>query len=148
MSWEVPAADAKFTQQLTVDVGDMPGHQVRVFELHRVYPNDKPNCEGLKRVESWNRGYSDYIDRNGRAWSYLVIRLENGDQIFGEVSGTSQTIVAPDGTKNSTYEGTAKWTGGTGKYQGVRGIGWDHGRFNLDTGQNEVKSVVEYWFEK
>ena len=28
MSWEVPAADTKYTQQLALDVGDIPGHQV------------------------------------------------------------------------------------------------------------------------
>ena len=28
ISGEVPASDAKFTQQLAIDVGDMPGHQV------------------------------------------------------------------------------------------------------------------------
>ena len=48
LSWEVPVVDTKYTRQLALDVGDMPGHQVRVYELHRVYPNDKPNCEGLK----------------------------------------------------------------------------------------------------
>jgi hypothetical protein len=35
MSWESPASDAKYTQQLALDVGDIPGHQVRVYELHR-----------------------------------------------------------------------------------------------------------------
>jgi hypothetical protein len=148
MSWEVSAADSKFTQQLTIDVGDIPGHQIRVLELRRVYPNDKPNCEGLKRVESWSRAYSDYIDRNGRAWGYSVTRLENGDQIFGELSGTSQTVIAPDGSKKSTYEGTMRWTGGTGKYLGVRGIQWEHGVFNLDTGMTQLKAEAEYWFEK
>ena len=28
MSWEAPAADTKYTQQLALDVGDIPGHQV------------------------------------------------------------------------------------------------------------------------
>jgi hypothetical protein len=68
MAWETPAADSKYTQQYTMDVGDIPGHQIRIVELHRVYPNDKPNCEGLKRVETWNHGFSDYVDRNGRVW--------------------------------------------------------------------------------
>ena len=148
MSWEASAADSKYTQQLAIDVGDIPGHQVRVLELRRVFPNDKPNCEGLKRVESWDRGYSDYIDRNGRGWGYEVTTLENGDKIFGEFSGTSQTTVAPDGSKKSTYEGTMRWTGGTGKYQGVRGISWVHSLFNPDTGFNQTKFEAEYWFEK
>ena len=32
MSWEVPAANAKYTGQHAFDVGDVPGHQVRIFE--------------------------------------------------------------------------------------------------------------------
>ena len=86
---EASAADTKYTQQLAIDVGDIPGHQVRVFEVRRVFPNAKPNCEGLKSVESWTRGYSDYVDRNGRAWGYFVTTLENGDKIFGEFNATT-----------------------------------------------------------
>lgn len=91
--WEVPAVDTKYTQQLALDVGDMPGHQIRVYELRRVYPNDKPNCEGLKRVESWSYGYSDYVDRNAPYREYMVTTLENGDKIFSEFTGTSQTNI-------------------------------------------------------
>jgi hypothetical protein len=79
------------TQQHVLDVGDVSGHQIRVYELHRTYANDKPNCENLKRTESWTRGYSDYIDRNGRTWGYDVTLLENSDKIFFQFDGTSQT---------------------------------------------------------
>jgi hypothetical protein len=148
MSWDTPAADTKYGQQLALDVGDVPGHQVRVFEIHRVYTNDKPNCEGLKRVEQWSRLYSDYVDRNGRVWGYDVTTLENGDKIFDEFSGLSQTVVAPDGAKKSTNEGMATFTGGTGKYLGVLGIEWVHTIFDLSKGMNQTQSEVEYWFDK
>jgi hypothetical protein len=149
LSWEVPAVDTNYTQQLALDVGDMPGHQIRVYELHRVYPNDKPNCEGLKRVESWSYGYSDYVNRNGPYRGYMVTTLENGDKIFSEFSGTSQTVVAEDGSKKSnTEEGTETWTGGTGRYKGVHGFQWNHGIFDLDKGLNQRRSEAEYWFEK
>ncbi|MBV8093349.1 MAG: hypothetical protein JO110_08960 [Acetobacteraceae bacterium] len=148
MSWETPAADTNYTQQLSLDVGDIPGHQVRVFELHRVYRNDKPNCEGLKRTEGWTRGYSDYIDRNGRAWGYSVDTLQNGDKIYMEWTGSSQTTVTQDGSKEGHFEGTVRWTGGTGKYVGVRGLERDHTTFNLDKSLNEEKAEAEYWFEK
>jgi hypothetical protein len=36
MSWEVPAADTKYTQQLALDVGDIPGHQVRRILVRQV----------------------------------------------------------------------------------------------------------------
>ncbi len=148
MSWEAAASDSKYTQQLALDVGDIPGHQVRVYEIHRVFPNAKPNCEGLKFTESWTRGYSDYIDRNGHTWGYTVVTLENGDKIYTEFTGATQTVIAADGSKKSSFEGTARWTGGTGKYKGVQGIELDHAAFNLDKRLNELKSEAEYWFEK
>jgi hypothetical protein len=115
-----------------------------VFELHRVFPNAKPNCEGLKWTELWVRGFSfsDYVDRNGRPCRYYVYELENGDKIYAD------TVVAADGSKKSGGEGTARWTGGTGKYQGVRGIEWDHAAFDLEKGINALKAEAEYWFEK
>jgi len=141
------ATDAKseYTQQHVLDVGDTPGHQIRVFELHRAYPNDKPNCENLKRTESWTRGYSDYVDRNGRAWGYEVISLENGEKIFAEFSGTSQTTVAPDGSKKSAFTGVTRYTGGTGKYQGVRGVLRTSVMFDPDKNVNQQQTEGEYW---
>jgi hypothetical protein len=64
--------------------------------------NATPNCEGLKiLVESSNRGYSDYINGNGRAWGYRVTILENGDKIFSEYFGNSHTTVTADGSKKA-----------------------------------------------
>jgi hypothetical protein len=148
MSWEASASDTKYTQQLAIDVGDVPGHQVRVFEIHRVFPNAKANCEGLKFTDSWDRGFSDYVDRNGRNWGYEVYTLENGDKIYAEFTGTTQTAIAPDGSKKTTAEGTTRWTGGTGKYQGVRGLQWAHAAFDPEKGFNQAKFEAEYWFQK
>jgi hypothetical protein len=148
ISWEAAASDSKYTQQLAIDVGDMPGHQVRVFEIHYVYPNAKPNCEGLKWTESWTRGFSDYVDRNGRVWGYEVYTLENADKIHAEFTGTTQTVVAADGSKKTSVEVTARWTGGTGKYQGVRGLEWDHVTVDLGKSIIQEKDEAEYWLQK
>jgi hypothetical protein len=149
VSGVVPASNTTYTQQHVLDAGDMPGHQVRIFELHRTYPADtKPNCEGLKRTETWIRAFSDYIDRNGRVSGYQVTTLENGDKIFSEFSGTSQTVVSPDGSKKSTNSGVARYTGGTGKYQAVRGLERESGVFDLDQKISQVQFEAEYWLEK
>ena len=65
VSFKTPAANTKYTQQTTVDVGDVPGHQVRVFELHRTYPSDAPVINGLKMTEMWTRGVTDFIEGTG-----------------------------------------------------------------------------------
>ena len=69
INWVGRRPNAKYTAQHTIDVGDVPGHQVRILELHRTFPDAQPNCEGLKLVDQWLRGYSDYIDLNGPGWA-------------------------------------------------------------------------------
>ena len=142
ISEDAPAG--KYTQQHVIDVGDLPGHQIRVYEIHRTYANDKPNCENLKRTESWSRGYSDYIDRNGRTWGYDVTLLENGDKIFDQFDGTSQTTVAPDGSKKSTATVVTRYTGGTGKYEGIQGFLRNSVVFDPDKNVNQQKTEGEY----
>lgn len=46
----------RYTQQLTIDVADIPGHQVRVVEIHYTY-NDKSRFAfgGVKVREGWAR---------------------------------------------------------------------------------------------
>ena len=79
----------------------------------------------------------------------MVTTFENGDKIFSKSTGTSQTTVAPDGSKkDSTEEGTEIWTSGTGKYKGVHGVQWNHGVFDIDKGLNQRRSEAEYWFDK
>jgi hypothetical protein len=142
------AAESKYTEQHVMDVGDVEGHQIRIFELHRTFASDQPNCEGLKRKEIWTHGYSDYINLNGRAWGYTVITFDNGDKIFAEYSGSSQTVVAEGDKKQSTYVGVTTYTGGTGIYQGVRGISRDKVRFDPVANVNIQEQEEEYWITK
>jgi len=141
------AQDSKYTQQHVIDVGDVPGHQVRILELHRTPSNAQANCEGLKVMEAWSRGYSDYTNLNGRAWGYDVTTLENGDKIFGQWSGTTQTVFNPDGTKRTRYTGVTTFTGGTGKYRGIRGMSRVTSDFDPKTGFNQTQWEDEYWLE-
>ena len=148
LSWEIRPADTAYTQQHAIDVGDVPGHQIRIFEVHRRFPNDKPNCEGLKRTKSWARVSSDYIDRNGSVSGYLTIVLENGDRIFGRMSGTSQTSTGPDGSERSVATTVTTYTGGTGMYRSVRGIQRESIVFDPGRNFNQVEAEAEYWFEE
>ena len=56
--------------------------------------------------------------------------------------------MAADGSRKSAFVGTVTWTGGTGRYQGVRGIQRDSIVFDPETNLNESQSEAEYWFEK
>jgi len=148
ISGKALAENAKYTQQHVIDVGDVPGHQVRIFEIHRTYPKDAPVFEGVKVVEEWVRGFSDYTDINGRAVTYYIYVVENGDKIFARSNAVTQTIVNPNGSKRSTVTGVATITGGTGKFLTIRGTIRSTVIIDPKAGFSESQFEGEYWIQK
>jgi hypothetical protein len=139
VSFKTAAQNSKFTQQLIIDVGDAPEHIVRAFEIHFTYPNNAPIINGLKLVETWGRGITDYIDGNGSATVYIVIAMENGDRVFARVTGvTSKTSERLAATQVGFI------TGGTGKLAGMHGVVRISSDFDYKTGFNETQFDMDY----
>ena len=67
-----PAQDTEYTEQYVIDVDDMTGHQIRIFEIHNFYKDPIENCEGLLLVERIGWGNSDYINGVGHVWGYSI----------------------------------------------------------------------------
>ena len=59
VSYKTPAEDIKITQQQNIDVGDVPNHIVRVYENKQTFPTNGPVINGLRLVETWQRGITD-----------------------------------------------------------------------------------------
>jgi hypothetical protein len=139
----VGAANTKYSQQHAIDVDDVPGHQMRVFEVRRIYPTNPPVINGMKIVESWARGASDYTNNNGPAVVYHTYVAENGDKLFAQ----SATVVV-QGSEEGNFIGTTVGpiTGGTGKLAGIRGLMRLSLAANPVTGENETQAEIEYWF--
>jgi hypothetical protein len=117
---------------------------VRLFEIHRTYPNNPPIINGLKLVESWNRGITDYTNVNGPNYNYTVSIMENGDKYFSRTITLSQSV----GEGKNSYTSVSTITGGTGKMSGMQGVSRSSGRSDLAAGINENESELEYWFVK
>lgn len=148
IKYQVPAENTKYVQQHAIDAGDVKGHQVRILEIKRAIPKDTLAFEGISVVEEWNRGYSDYVDGNGRNWGYTTFILESGDKVFGRWDGTAQTVIGSDGAKKSSGIGTMNLTGGTGKFQKIRGTFRDSYTFDASKGINTGQSEGEYWMSE
>jgi hypothetical protein len=141
VSYKVTPENAKYTQQQFVDVGDVPGHQVRSYEIFRTFPSNAPAINGIKVKETWTRGISDYIDGNGSSTTYGVMVMENGDKIF-----TKSALVAQnDGGGKLTVVASGPITGGTGKFGGIQGITRSVTKADPKAGFNEVQTDLEYW---
>jgi hypothetical protein len=143
VSFEVPAQNAKYTQQLLIDVGDVPGHQVRVFEVHFI-PSNPPAINGVKLAEVWIRATSDYTDGNGPAAGYVVCVLESGDKFFARQNAVAQN----SGSGKSNATSVSSITGGTGKFAGMRGLVRQVVTIDPKAGFNQSQWDIEYQIEK
>lgn len=143
-----PPQSSRYVQQHIIDADDMPGHQVRIFEIQRKYTRDHPVIAGVKVVESWDRGSSDYTNGVGPAQGYGTWVLDDGNKIFTKWSGSSSSRATSTGAKEGIYTGTTYLLGGTGKFATIRGVLAEKSEFNTDpdNGYNYTSSQGEYWF--
>ena len=98
VSYKVSAENSKYQQVHYLDVGDVPGHQVGVSELHRVFPNNAPEINGVKLKEIWTRSVADFTDYNGLSNNYSVYVLDNGDKFFVRASTMGQNTAGKRST--------------------------------------------------
>jgi hypothetical protein len=151
ITMSVQASETTYTQQLAIEVGDRPNHQVRIYEIRRRHETAPMLFRDVKVKESWSRGTSDYADTSGQTAGYGVYNLENGDRIFARYVGTVQSVNRPDGTREYVYHGVTTFTGGTGAFRNIRGQMRDITRGASKAGKalsNEVTGEGEYWFEE
>jgi hypothetical protein len=144
VSYKTPAANSKYSVQHVLDVGDIPGHQVRLFELRRTFPTDAPTINGVKLKETISRGLSDYIDTNGANTNYVEYVMENGDKFFSRQTTVSQSTVAADGKRKNIATGSGVLTGGTGKFATIKGVVRTTNVFDAKAGINDGESEIEY----
>jgi hypothetical protein len=142
VSYKVPAENTKYTKQLTIPVGDVPGHEIRISEIHRTFPTNAPMINGVRLKEIWSSNSTDWVDLNGGTNSYNVYVLENGDKFFTRTSTIGQNAA---GKRANTSVGTV--TGGTGKFVGMQGMVRASGTSDPKaSGANETQAEIEYWF--
>jgi len=132
--------NTKYTQQHVIDVGDVPNHQVRIYEIHRTYPTNPPVINGEKLKEQWTRATSDYTDNSGSGVTYSVYILENGDKFFVRTSLIAQS--EGGGKLTATTVGTI--TGGTGKFAGMQGKTLGVAHADPKANINENQTTIEF----
>lgn len=138
----------KYIEQHVLEVGDIPGHQIRVAALNTKYAEDAPVFDGVKVAESSSWLSSDYINGSGRFLQYSILQMANGDKIYQNIEGQTQTSIASDGGRKTSYSTVTLIKGGTGKFATIRGILRGSGVTDFKTGPTNNPVEGEYWFEK
>lgn len=126
-------ATGKYIQQLTLDAGDVQGHQVRAYEIQRTYAADSgPIVDGERVVEVWTRGTSDLSNGVGPAYSYTTWNTDKGSRIYLQSIGTTESKSTEGGFRRGTFQGMSKIVGGTGRFAKIRGVLVDKASFDTD----------------
>ncbi len=112
-------------------------------------PHESVNLafNGVRVTESFTRGASDYVNGTGTANNYAVYVLEDGNRVFTRESGVGQLTPAADGSMVFKYSVVATFSGGTGRFRGIRGQ--LRGTVVRAPGDDGIKADVtgEYWLE-
>jgi len=143
-----PPGTTKFTQTHLLDVGDVPGHQVRIAEVTSKFGDDAPVYDGMKVREARGVLVSDYVAGTGNAYIHSVSTLGNGDKIYSRTDIQARTTIGADGGRSTSFTAVVKLTGGTGKFKGIRGTLWTTGFSDLKTKVSGTQTEGEYWFEQ
>ena len=142
-----PPGSTKFVQTHLMDVGDVPGHQVRIAEVQSKYGDDAPAYDGVKVKEARGVLVSDYVAGTGNAFVHFVSTLENGDKVYSRADIMARTTIE-DGARKTSYTSVTRLTGGTGKFKGIRGTLFTTGFSDMKTKTSGTQTEGEYWFEQ
>jgi len=140
---QAPNANSQYLQEHTVEVDDVPGHRLRVYEIRQEYPQKDLAFAGVIVKEGLSRNMSDAINGNGSFTYYMVYSLEDGHKVFCRGTGTTQA----DPTVGYRFVIVENFVGGTGKFKGMRGQVRGSGVRAPGATSLNVEWKGEYWIE-
>jgi hypothetical protein len=141
-------AKSEYVQEKIIDVGDRPGHQLRVYELKNEYPDRDFEFAGVKVQKSVVKGMSDYTSWSGSFTTYTVYSLEDGSEIHSRGTGTTQSTMGAEGKRVAfKFSFVENYVGGTKKFKGIRGQQTGSGERAAGANSITQRSSGEYWIE-
>ena len=145
---EAPSSNTQYLQEHAIDVGDKPGHQVRVYEIRYDYPKKDLAFAGVLVRQSIVRGMSDYVNWSGSFTGYNVYTMEDGSKVYSRSTGTTQSTTSPEGQRAFKFSFVENFVGGSGKFKGMRGQMRGGGERVAGTKSLTQYSEGEYWIEE
>jgi hypothetical protein len=131
----------KTEKEYKIEVGDRPGHAFTIAQGKCVFT--KGEIAGIQVKEEVWTGFSDISGNTARIRFSAFHIMANGDKIYGR--GEAVTTLK-DGAPQ-TAEGKWSFTGGTGKFKGLKGNGTHKIKYAAD-GSFTVEVEGEYELPK
>jgi len=103
----------------SMEVGDVPGHVIGFTDTPGLVFITKGPASGEIGTRKGST-YSDSVNGKGPFTGYYVYTFRDGSTMSTKAIGTATPV---DGGKRTAYEGTHEVTGGTGRFEGMKGKG-------------------------
>jgi hypothetical protein len=123
--------------------GDDPKHELVVLAIYRATTTSSdPDTDGTELIAYEQ---ADEVAGTGTARGYFRRLHKNGDIDYGTFENTHKTSFKEDGSwLETTWEGTWKAIGGTGKFKNTKGSGTFRGKATAEGASTEWEGETEY----
>ena len=123
--------------------GDDPKHELVALQIRRdTTTSPDPDLNGTEQIVY---DQSDSVAGTGTHGGYFRNLLKNGDTEYGSYEGTHKTTFKEDGSfLETTWEGTYKVLGGTGKFKNIKGSGTYRGKATAEGASTDFEGEIEY----
>ena len=123
--------------------GDDPKHELVALMIRR--DTTTSSDPDWNETEVIHYEQVDQVAGTGTHRGYYVRLHKNGDIDYGTYEGTHKASVKEDGSwLETTWEGTCKSNGGTGKFKNIKGGGTYRGKATAEGASTEFEGEVEY----
>jgi len=130
--------------QVILFPGDVPKHEVSLFNRLQFWNSADPDWNNVAVTQFV---YSDYTAGNGYHRGHNANIHPNGDRTFISYEGQTTRTMSPDGSWEAKFEGKMRFTGGTGKFQGITGQGTYIGKASSAGGTAPISGTFEWQAE-
>ncbi|MEE9555058.1 MAG: hypothetical protein V3W18_12245 [candidate division Zixibacteria bacterium] len=122
--------NATYTQQDSTVVSAADGHVMFIS----VSEGTNVSLEGgfMDGAQATNMGFSDLTKGSGPHEGYIQF-VKGDDGTMGQWQGKVTTVMSPEGTPVTTFEGNYRYIRGNGKFEGIKGSGTYRGTFTSKT---------------
>lgn len=145
-----PPQKSRYVKEHMIDAGDVPGHQLRIVEIEKIFTRNHPKVRGAKitKVRQW--AFTNYTNGVGPVIFYETWSDDDGNMFFVEGDALTESRTTATGSRRGTSHGTARIVGGTGKFTSIQGATVGHTEFDSDpnNGYNRTTGRMEYWFRE
>jgi hypothetical protein len=122
--------------------GDDLNHELVLYTRRDTTTSSDPDHN---ETEVMIYGQNDQVvPGTGTHRGYSRRLFKNGETTYGSFEGMHKTSFKEDGSREATWEGTWKVTGGTGKFKNIKGGGTYRGKALAQGASSEWEGEVEY----